>query len=83
MKLRSVAMTGVLSLAGLGLVGAGAHAVFTTSTASNQTVTAGTAGPVITPVAPLQHRRIVAQQRAPHDLDRRRALLDEGIVEFL
>ncbi len=46
MKLRSVAMTGVLSLAGLGLVGAGAHAVFTTSTASNQTVTAGTAGPV-------------------------------------
>jgi hypothetical protein len=35
-------MTGVLSLAGLGLVGVGAHAVFTTSTSSVQTVNAGT-----------------------------------------
>jgi hypothetical protein len=42
MKLRTVAMTGVLSLAGLGLVGAGAHAVFTTSTASSQQINAGT-----------------------------------------
>jgi predicted ribosomally synthesized peptide with SipW-like signal peptide len=42
MKLRSVAMTGVLSLAGLGLVGAGAHAVFTATTTSAQTITAGT-----------------------------------------
>ncbi len=40
MKLRIVASMGVLSLAGLGLVGAGAHAVFTTSTASSQTITA-------------------------------------------
>jgi hypothetical protein len=41
MKLRTVAMTGVLSLAGLGLVGAGAHAVFTTQTSSTQTISAG------------------------------------------
>ena len=32
MKFRTVAMTGVMSLAGLGLVGAGAHAVFTQTT---------------------------------------------------
>jgi predicted ribosomally synthesized peptide with SipW-like signal peptide len=42
MKLRTVAMTGVMSLAGLGLVGAGAHAVFTATTTSAQTITAGT-----------------------------------------
>jgi hypothetical protein len=42
MKLKAVALTGVMSLAGLGLVGAGAHAVFTTSTSSAQTITAGT-----------------------------------------
>jgi predicted ribosomally synthesized peptide with SipW-like signal peptide len=42
MKLRFTALIGVLSLAGLGLVGAGAHAVFTQNTQSNQTVTAGT-----------------------------------------
>jgi|GEM_PF-1124110 hypothetical protein len=40
MKLNKIAMTGVLSLAGLGLVGAGAHAVFTSSTTSIQTVSA-------------------------------------------
>jgi hypothetical protein len=42
MKLKTVAMTGVLSLAGLGLIGAGAHAAFTTSTASSQEINAGT-----------------------------------------
>jgi len=47
MKLKSMAMTGVMSLAGLGLVGAGAHAVFTTNTVSNQSITAGTLGVVI------------------------------------
>jgi hypothetical protein len=41
MKLKTVAMTGVLSLAGLGLVGAGAHAVFTNNTSSTQTISAG------------------------------------------
>jgi hypothetical protein len=40
-------MTGVMSLAGLGLVGAGAHAAFTTTTTSNQTVSAGTLGVVL------------------------------------
>ncbi|MGD0595343.1 MAG: hypothetical protein ABSB54_16870 [Acidimicrobiales bacterium] len=35
-----------MSIAGLGLIGAGAHAVFTTSTNSNQTITAGTPGAV-------------------------------------
>jgi len=42
MKLNKIAMTGVMSLAGLGLVGAGAHAVFTQNTTSAQTLTAGT-----------------------------------------
>jgi predicted ribosomally synthesized peptide with SipW-like signal peptide len=42
MKLRTVAMTGVMSLAALGLVGAGAHAVFTATTTSAQTISAGT-----------------------------------------
>jgi len=43
-KLRSVALVGVMSLAVLGLIGTGAHAVFTTSTTSSQTITAGTWG---------------------------------------
>jgi predicted ribosomally synthesized peptide with SipW-like signal peptide len=42
MKLNKIAMTGVMSLAGLGLVGAGAHAVFTQNTQSTQQITAGT-----------------------------------------
>ena len=42
MKLRFIAMTGVMSLAGLGLIGAGAHAVFTQTTTSAQTINAGT-----------------------------------------
>jgi hypothetical protein len=41
MKLKTVAMTGVMSLAGLGLIGAGAHAAFTTTASSSQTITAG------------------------------------------
>ncbi len=48
MKLKAVALTGVMSLAGLGLVGAGAHAVFTTSTSSAQTITAGNLSVVLT-----------------------------------
>jgi predicted ribosomally synthesized peptide with SipW-like signal peptide len=47
MKLRTVALTGVMSLAGLGLVGAGAHAAFSTSTTSSQTITAGTLSVVL------------------------------------
>jgi hypothetical protein len=42
LRLRTVALVGVLGVAGMGLVGVGAHAVFTTSTVSAQTVTAGT-----------------------------------------
>ncbi len=41
MKLRSVALVGVVCLAALGLIGAGARAVFTTSTRSGQTITVG------------------------------------------
>jgi hypothetical protein len=41
MKLRSVALVGIASLAALGLIGVGAHAVFTASTTSSQTITAG------------------------------------------
>jgi len=44
MKLRTVAIAGVLALSGLGLIGAGAHAAFTTNSTSTQTITAGTAG---------------------------------------
>lgn len=47
MKFKTIAMTGVMSLAGLGLVGAGAHAVFTTSTTSAQTISAGTPAVVL------------------------------------
>ena len=43
MNIRTMAFSGVAALAGLGLVGTGAHAVFTTSTSSSQTVQAGTA----------------------------------------
>jgi hypothetical protein len=42
MKLRSVALVGVVCIATLGLIGVGAHAAFTTSTTSGQTITAGT-----------------------------------------
>lgn len=42
MKFKTIAMTGVMSLAGLGLIGAGAHAVFTASATTVQTITAGT-----------------------------------------
>ena len=40
--LKNLALTGALSVAGLGLVGVGAHAVFTQNTTSQQTITAGT-----------------------------------------
>ena len=46
-KLRNMAMTGAMGIAGLGLVGVGAHAVFTTSTTSSQTITAGTLAVVL------------------------------------
>jgi len=41
-RLRTIATVGAMSIAGLGLIGAGAHAVFTTSTTSSQTINAGT-----------------------------------------
>lgn len=41
-KLRTFAIVGALGIAGLGLVGLGAHAAFFTSTTSSQQVTAGT-----------------------------------------
>jgi predicted ribosomally synthesized peptide with SipW-like signal peptide len=41
MKFKTIAMTGMMSLAGLGLVGAGAHAVFTATTTSSQNITSG------------------------------------------
>ena len=52
MKLRSVALVGMVSLAVLGLIGAGVHAVFTTSTTSGQTITAGTWGTIPPPTIP-------------------------------
>ncbi len=57
MKLRSVALVGVVSLAALGMIGAGAHAVFTTSTTSSQTITAGTWGapPTVTITYPVNN----------------------------
>ena len=41
-SLKNMAMTGAMSIAGLGLVGMGTHAVFTQNTTSSQTITAGT-----------------------------------------
>src|ERR1035438_5379345 len=41
-SIKNLAMTGALSVAGLGLIGVGAHAVFTQNTTSQQTITAGT-----------------------------------------
>ncbi|MGD0983576.1 MAG: Ig-like domain-containing protein [Acidimicrobiales bacterium] len=52
MKLRSVARVVVVCLAALGLVGVGAHAVFTTSTTSGQAITAGTWGTIPPPTIP-------------------------------
>ncbi len=52
MKLRSVALVGVSSLAALGLIGVGVHAVFTTSTTSGQTITAGTGWTTPPPTTP-------------------------------
>jgi len=46
MNLRTIALTGIASLAGFGLVGAGAHAVFTTNTYTQETISAGTAAVV-------------------------------------
>lgn len=43
-KFRQIALVGVVSLTALGLIGAGAQAVFTTSTTSHQTITVGTWG---------------------------------------
>jgi hypothetical protein len=40
-------MTVVITIAGLGLIGVGAHATFTTSTSSGQTITAGTSDPTL------------------------------------
>jgi len=42
MKLKTIAIAGALALSGLGLIGVGAHAQFTSSASSNQTITAGT-----------------------------------------
>jgi hypothetical protein len=61
-KLRSVALVGVVCLAGLGLVGVGAHAAFTTSTTSGQTITAGT-WPA--PTKSITHRTITLTTTAP------------------
>ncbi len=41
MKLRTIGLAGVMSVAGLGLIGAGAHASFTTQTTSKQTISTG------------------------------------------
>ena len=57
MKLRTVALLGVVSVAILGLIGAGAQGVFTTSTASSQKITVGTFGaaPTITITYPVNN----------------------------
>jgi hypothetical protein len=47
MKLRTVPLVAVMSITGLGLIGIGAHATFTTSTSSGQTITAGTYDPTL------------------------------------
>ena len=52
MKLRTIALAGVLGVAGLGLVGTGAHAVFTQNTVSAQTITAGNLSVVLSVTDP-------------------------------
>ena len=42
LKFKNMAMIGAMSIAGVGLVGVGAHATFTQNTASAQTIDAGT-----------------------------------------
>jgi predicted ribosomally synthesized peptide with SipW-like signal peptide len=42
LRVRNIALAGVVSVAGMGLIGVGAHAVFTQNTVSAQTITAGT-----------------------------------------
>jgi predicted ribosomally synthesized peptide with SipW-like signal peptide len=46
-SLKNLAMAGALSIAGVGLIGVGAHAVWTANTTSNQSIAAGTLGVVI------------------------------------
>jgi hypothetical protein len=46
-------------------------------------VLAYTAASIVLWIAPLQHRRIVPQQRPAHDLDGRVSLLQKRIVESL
>ena len=46
-RLRSVPMVIVVSIAALGFIGVGAHATFTTNTSSGQTITAGTSDPTL------------------------------------
>ncbi len=41
LKIKNLAMVGALSVAGIGLVGVGAHATFTAQTQSSQSITAG------------------------------------------
>jgi hypothetical protein len=54
LKLRNMAMAGAMGVAGLGLVGTGAHAVFTQGTTSAQTINAGTLAVVVSaPNSPL------------------------------
>ena len=43
MKLRTLTFAGLASVAGLGLIGVGAHAEFTNATSTQQSITAGTA----------------------------------------
>src|SRR5271157_4126491 len=47
LKFRNFAVFGAASMMGLGLIGVGAHAVFTTSTASSQTITAGSPSVIV------------------------------------
>lgn len=42
MKIRNIALAGVMGVAGMGLIGVGAHAVFTQNTVSAQQINAGT-----------------------------------------
>ncbi len=47
-SIKNLALTGALSVAGLGLIGVGAHAVFTQNTTSGQTIVAGTMNVTLT-----------------------------------
>ncbi len=65
MKLRSVALVAMICIAALGLIGVGAHAAFTTSTTSGQTITADSWATPTAPTKSIMRRTITTTTTDP------------------